>query len=288
MEKKIALFAFVLMTVIVSNSAVLALSPMGPPKALLGQDQWSIGIEYGHQTMDLEAFGKDINIESEPETHITTRKGEYNINDLKSNIVLGRISYGVSDDWDAFLRLGVADAKCGIEQTFPDGTKEKYRGFDGSFGFGWGFGTRATFWRDEEVSWGGLFQITWMEPDDSDISSTIEGEGLPFDLNYSGTAEIDIWEVQIAVGPTWRIDEGIHIYGGPFLHFVNGDLDFSGEIVDPDVGISMKSSGDIEEESQFGGYVGAHLDVDENTSCFIECQLTGDAWGIGLGAARRF
>jgi len=282
--KKIALLVVALIIVTLSNSAVLALTPMGPPRAILGQDQWDIGVEYGHQKMDLEAFGKDKNIEHEPELYITTRKGEYKINDLESEIILGRVSYGVSDEWDVFLRLGVADAQCDMEQTYPDSAKHEYQGFDGSFGFAWGVGTRATFWQDEEISWGGLFQITWLEPDDSSVSSVI----LPGELDYSGTAEIDIREVQIAVGPTWRADEGIRIYGGPFLHFVNGDLDISGNIVDPDVGISMESTGDIEEESQFGGFVGAHLDVDENTNCFIECQLTGDAWGIGVGVARRF
>ena len=50
----------------------------------------------------------------------------------------------------------------------------------------------------------------------------------------------------------------------------------------------MKTSGDIEEESQFGGYVGASWDVRENISCYLEGQFTGDAWGIGIGAARRF
>lgn len=284
MEKRIALLAFVLMVVGMSSSAVYALSPMGPPKALLGQDWWDVGLEYGHQTMDLEASGTDINIEYIPSLHITTRKGKYNIKDLKSNIVMGRAGYGIHDNWDAFVRLGVADAKGDIEQTFPDADPFQYRGFDGSFGFAWGFGTRVTFWQNDEVCWGGLFQMTWMEPDESSISSIIS----PGNLNYSGTAKIEIREVQVAIGPTWRVEDNFRIYGGPFLHFVNGDLDISGGIVDPGVGIDMEFSGDIEEESQLGGYVGAHLDVNENTSCFIEYQLTGDAWGIGFGAARRF
>jgi hypothetical protein len=284
MEKKIALFAIAFMIVIVTNSAVLALTPMGPPKAMLGQDRWDIGVEYGYQSMDLEASGKDTNIEHIPSLYITTRKGKYEINDFKSNVILGRLGYGISDSWDAFVRLGAVDGQCDLEQTFPDSAQHEYKDFDGSFGLAWGFGTRATFWQDEELSWGGLFQMTWLEPDDSSISSIIS----PGNLHYSGTADIDIREVQIAIGPTWRIEDNVRIYGGPFLHYVDGDLDISGEIVDPGVGVEMKSSGDIEEKSQFGGYVGANFDVDENTSCFIEYQLTGDTWGIGLGAARRF
>jgi len=284
MEKRIVLFAVTFMIVSASGSAVLALSPMGPPKAMLGQDQWAVGIDYANETMDLEASGTDRNIEHIPSLYITTRRGKYNIDDLKSNIVLGRVSYGISDNWDAFLRLGVADAECDIDQTYPDGALHQYSGFDGSFGFAWGLGTKVTIWEDENITWGGLLQMTWVEPGDSSISSII----LPGNLNYSGTAEIKFWEVQLAIGPTWRLDDSFSIYGGPFLHFVNGDLDFSGQIVDPGVGIDMEFSGDLKEKSQFGGYVGAHLDVDVNTSCFVECQLTGDAWGIGIGAARKF
>jgi hypothetical protein len=180
------------------------------------------------------------------------------------------------------VRLGVADAQGDIEHIFPDGaTPDQYKGFDGSFGLAWGFGTRATFWKDDEICWGGLFQITWLEPGDSSIS-------LSGDPEFSGDADVEIWEVQIAVGPTLRVDDNFRVYGGPFLHFVNGDLDISGRTVDMGTDILMETTADIEEESQFGGYVGAHLDVDENTSCYLELQLTGDAWGIGIGAARRF
>ena len=279
MEKRIALFIVCLIVVCLSSSVVVALPPMGPPKALLGQDRWDIGIEYGHQTMDLEAVG---NVTDTTAGFVTIRKGKHNINDLKSNIVTAKAGYGINDDWDAFVRLGLADAKGDIDRIFPDGaTPDNYKGFDGSFGLAWGFGTRATFWQDDEVCWGGLFQVTWLEPGDSSIS-------LSGDPVFSGTAEIEIWEVQIAVGPTWRVDDNFRLYGGPFLHFVNGDLDLSGRTVVMGSDISVETSGDIEEESQLGGYAGAHLDVDENTSCYIECQLTGDAWAIGLGAARRF
>jgi len=280
MEKRIALFAVAFMIVGVSGSAVLALSPMGSPKAMLGQDQWLVGIEYANETMDLEAFGTDKNIEYDP-TYITTRKGKYNINDLKSNIVLGRVSYGISDNWDAFLRLGAADAQCDIEQTYTNAPPWEYQGFDGSFGFAWGLGTKVTIWEDKDITWGGLLQMTWVEPGDSSIS-------LKGDSNYSGTAEIKYWEVQLAIGPTWQMEDNFSIYGGPFLHFIDGDLDFSGETLDLGSRIGMESTGDIEEKSQFGGYVGASWDASERTSCFIECQLTGDAWGIGIGAARKF
>jgi len=284
MEKRIALLAFILMVVGVSSSAVYALPPMGPPKALLGQDRLEVGIEYGYRNMDLEAVGNVTDIQVSPE-FITVEKVKHNINDLKSNIVLGRVGYGVSDDWDAFVRLGVADAQSDIEQIHSDNATDKYQGSDGSFGFAWGLGTRATFWQDEHVSWGGLFQMTWEKPDESDIS-------LSGDTNFSGTAEIEIWEVQIALGPTVRLVDGFCIYGGPFLHYVNGDLDLSGKTVDTGTKMRVEASGDIEEKSQLGGYFGAYWDMEKLAKGLpainLELQLTGDATAIGLGSVWKF
>jgi opacity protein-like surface antigen len=283
MKKRITLFAAALMIMALSSTAVLALPVMGPPKAQLGQDRWDIAIEYSHQSMDLEADGDVTEIDIIPglPDYVAARKVKHKINDLKSNIIMARAGYGINDSWDAFVRLGLADAKDEIEQTYPDGAKDKFNGYDGSFGLAWGFGTKATFWQDEQLSWGGLFQITWLDPDDSSVK-------LSGDPEFSGKADVDFWEVQIAAGPTWRAFDNLRIYGGPFLHFVNGDLDISGRTVFEDTEILTKASSDIEEKSQFGGYVGAQFDLDQNTSCIIECQLTGDAWGIGIGAARRF
>jgi len=282
MEKRIALLVVGLIGVCFFSSTVLALSPMGPPKASLGQNQWSVGIDYGLETMDLEASSKiNETIMTDPPAVADPRKVKHKIKDLKSNIVMGRVGYGFSDNWDAFVRLGIADGDGDIDQTYADGVTEKFKGYDGDFGFAWGFGTKATFWEDDKITWGGLFQITWLDPDDGDIS-------LSGDTEFSGTADIDFWEIQIALGPTWRANDKLSVYGGPFLHFLDGDLDISGKTVDMGDEIHMKTSGDIEEKSLFGGYVGASWDVRKDISCYLEGQFTGDAWGIGIGAVRRF
>lgn len=280
MEKRIALLIIVLIGVCFSGSTVLALSTMGPPKASLDQNQWAVGIDYANGTMDLEASSTIYETQvGQPDLEPYDVK--HNIKDLQSNIVMGRVGYGISGNWDAFVRLGIADGDGDMDQTYADGVTEKFKGFDGDFGFAWGFGTKVTFWEDDKITWGGLFQITWLDPDDSDISLSGEPE-------YSGTADIDFWEIQIALGPTWRANDKLCVYGGPFLHIVDGDLDIRGEMVDMGAEIHMKTSGDIEEESQFGGYVGASWDVRKDISCYLEGQFTGDAWGIGLGAVRRF
>ena len=282
MEKRIALLVVGLIVISSFSSIALALSPMGPPKASIGQNKWAIGVDYGYQSMDLEASSRIVATQMDDPPFDQSFKVKHEIEDLKSSIILARVDYGVSENWDAFIRLGMADGEDEIEQIYSNGDTEKFKGYDGNFGFAWGFGTRATFWQDNKVTWGGLFQMTWVAPDSSDIS-------LSGDPDFSGDAEMEMWEVQISIGPTWEAADNFSVYGGPFMHFIDGDLDISGsKVPEDDLEERVKGSGDIEEASQFGGYVGASWDVREDTACYLEGQFTGDAWGIGVGAVRRF
>ena len=81
-------------------------------------------------------------------------------------------------------------------------------------------------------------------------------------------------EIQIALGPTYTA-EGVMIYGGPFLHLIDGDMDLQSG--------ATKVSADLEEESEVGGYIGAQFDIMENAAINVEYQLTGDAQGIFAG-----
>jgi hypothetical protein len=211
MEKKI--WIVVLFVVLGSSTLALGLSPMGPPKAGLDKGQFGVGLSYTYGEMDLE-FDSDTE-------------------EVDTSMLFVDIGYGIMDQWEGFARLGFA--------------KLEVDDWDGGNKFAYGFGTKVTLTEEEPTSWGGLFQIGWIEGDDSGV-------------------EIDAYEIQIAVGPTYEADK-MRIYGGPFLHFVDGDVENGGSV-------------DIEQESVFGGYVGAQFDVAENTAAGVELQFTGDAWGI--------
>jgi len=282
MEKRIAVLVGALVVVGMFSSVALALPPMGPPRATAGQEQWTIGAEYGRGEMDLETSG-DVRSVLDPGglSLVTDDDTKYDIEGLESNMVFANLNYGVHDNWDVFVRLGAADAADDIKEDPSSGTGTTYTGMNGSLGFAWGIGTKATFWQDGDVTWGGLFQATWLDPDGSDVD-------LTGDPAYSGDADLDFWEVQIAAGPTVEYDN-FRVYGGPFLHFVGGDLDISGQTVDlGPITTTMTASQDIEEQSIFGGYVGAQWLLAEDTTCSIELQVTGDAWAIGVGAIWTF
>ncbi|MFB0552964.1 MAG: hypothetical protein ACETWQ_06570 [Phycisphaerae bacterium] len=253
MKKRMLLLVVALMVAGLWSSSALALDPMGPPMASLEQGKFSAGFDYAYGDMDIEADSSLLGVD----VGSTTFKG------VKTNRILANIGYGVSDDWEVYLRLGGANAE--------------HEEFDGDYGFAYGFGTKVTFAKDNNLSWGALFQMGWTKTEDS---PTVDLSDFGGPAAVSTDAEVDFYDIQIAVGPTYDM-EGWRIYGGPMLHFLVGDVDY-------DVaGVNLLSA-DIKEESVFGGYVGAQFDIAENASCHIEYQLTGDASGIGVGVVWKF
>ncbi len=277
MEKRTKILVVALVTLSMCNSVALALPPMGPPRATVGQNHWSFGAEFGYGEMDLETSGRvqEQLLISPP--FATASRTKYDIEGLESAMVFFNLGYGVFDTWDIFVRAGAANAKGQLAEDPPSGIGFTYTGMDGSFGFAWGIGTRVTFWQqpDAGVTWGGLFQATGFDPGKSDVS--LQGDPV-----FDGDADLEFWEVQIATGPTLEFGD-VRVYGGPFLHFVGGDLDLEGRTTDGSTISTMQTSQDIEEQSVFGGYVGAEWLIGQGTTGNVEFQTTGDAWAVGLG-----
>ncbi|MBN2317330.1 MAG: hypothetical protein JXM79_25630 [Sedimentisphaerales bacterium] len=285
MAKRIALLTVIFIVIGLSGSVVMALPPMGPPRALVGQDRWAIDVGVSHSKMDLEAYG-EAREDPDGAGWLPKTYAKHKIEDLTSNTLLGRLSFGAYDTVDVFVCLGLSDAQDDMtEDLATGGDGNKYTGLECSHGLAYGVGARATFWQEGNIVWGGLFQILWQNPSDGDVDlAPIDGDPA----KLSGDVELDIQEIQVAVGPTITFD-GFSVYGGPFLHFVTGDLDIDASGIDSFAAVNrVELSQDIREESEFGGFIGAQGEVDKNTSWFAEVQLTGDAWGIGIGGMRKF
>ncbi len=290
MQKRILVLTLASVALGLYCSAALAGSPMGPPRALVGHHRWVVDFEYAHQKIDLGTCGQCTEA-YDPLwwDNPFTSSARFKIKDLKSDMFFGSLGYGVRENVDVFVRLGVADAKDQIGPIEFTGTCpycEHYFDFNGGGGFAWGFGTKATFCQKGNLSWGGLFQVTWVDPGRSSLSWQNPKDPVE---RLSGKMELDWREIQIATGPTWQVRDGLCIYGGPFWLFVRGDLDIKGSwFLDvPEPQGRLICSHDVTEESEFGGYCGALWDVVRNASLYAEYQFTGDAWGIGLGCIWR-
>ena len=290
MEKRIVLLAVIFVVIGLSGSIVMALPPMGPPRALAGQDRWAVDVGFSHSKMDLDAFGTTL-VDTGAGFVLPADYSRHKIEDFTSNMLLGRLSYGAYETVDVFVCFGLSDAQDEITEDLAMGSGgNKYSGLDASAGFAYGLGARATFWQEGDIVWGGLVQVLWENPGDGDISLTSSPSAVnpPDATRLDGDAELDLQEIQVAVGPTIQM-QGFAVYGGPFLHVVTGDLDVS--VTGLDVTSTpnrVELSQDIHQESEFGVFAGAQGEIDQDTSWFVEFQITGDAWGVGIGGVRKF
>lgn len=257
--KKKWLLAVALVVVFLCDSAALALDFMGPPTSGLKKGQFSTGADYSYSRMDLQLNEGKMKIDGES-GDLPSGK----IKNLKMNKVYANIGYGIMDNWEMFLRLGGANTDLKTD-LFDAGSVQKE--FDGDTGFAIGFGTKATFYEEGDLKLGGLFQMSW-------ASSDAKANG-PY---WSESLDIDITEIQIAAGPTYKLMSSVSIYGGPFFHFIDGDADANLRID----GTTVKNSYDIDEVGCFGGYIGAQVEVIENVPFCIEYQHTAAADALAM------
>lgn len=227
--------------VVLFASPAWSLTFMGPTTSNIEVGQSGIGLEYSNSDLDirLDGYGVSATI------------------DMEATAYFARLLFGVADGAEISVRLGVSE----IEEDFPDG-------FSSGNEFAWGVGTKLTFAESGPLAVGAVFQLTSFAGDDSAIVGPYLVEG-----------EFDAFEIQVAVGPTYRIDS-LCIYGGPLLHFIQGDLDGS-------IG-ALSLSFDVEQESEFGGYVGMGWQIAENSSLNVEYQFTNDAKVVGISLLNRF
>lgn len=276
------------------SSTTYGASPLGAPRAIAGENKWTIGATLGYQETGLKASGsyQEVITGGTATNQVET---EFDVDKLKSTMVFGQINYGIFDQWDVFLVLGGNSAQSNISNTSSTrGSTTQYIGagevydYDSSLNFAWGLGTRVTFTESADISWGALGQVTWYDPSSS--TSTWNNPGAS---NESLNADIDLkyTELVLAAGPTINLDSW-WIYGGPFLHWVDGDMDLAGQWGDTSFGPPnstgpISGSLDLEQKSEIGLYVGSQWLINESTHLYSDIQFTGDSWGIGIGGLWR-
>jgi len=273
MERRLVPGVFVVIVLGVFSSSVFALPPMGPPCAGLNQGQWSVGFDYGYSEMDVEVSGPAF----------PSNQKDAEIEDFESNMYFGTIAYGVSNEWEIFTRLGMADVEFDADPEPANGSD-----FDGGSEFAFAVGTKRTLADNGNVKWGCLFQFLWSEADDKTTASTSYGNGAILgdgDPVPSGTkVDVDWYEIQLAMGPTIQVADGVCVYGGPFLHFMEGDL--AAKYTISEVG-SFQEEYDLEQLSEFGGYVGGIVELGDalaDATLHGEVQFTSDAFAFAIGA----
>ena len=249
--RKTFLSIIVLAVVCFHSSPALALSPMGPPTSGLYKGQLRAGVDYSYFNMDV-----DLNQGTSPGGGPSLC-----MNDLIGQYVLANVGYGLWENLEFSFRAGGGSAKVKEPGGFSFETALPELGN----GYVIGFGTKATFIEKPDIEWGGLFQLLWAEAE-----GRARAGGTPW------SASIGMWEIQIAAGPNYKLNEKMSIYGGPFLHIIDGKFK----------AYRMAGAGairyDLDEGSIFGGYIGSKIKLTSNADFCIEYQHTATADSIGM------
>jgi len=278
--KKVLSFTVVLAFLLLLNSSAYCLDVMGPPVAELEFGQVRAGLDFTSSKMDLEMTNGlyDDYIDG-----IWIESGEaldVKLKDFKINRTYVNVGYGLGEGLEAFLRIGGANAK------FDDSIWLNDEEFTSGAEFSAGGGIKFTFYREGDLKLGGLFQANM---------SSFDGELSSINWPSSDFVEVSTAEMQFALGASGTVNENISIYGGPYLHFVSGDLEdnISELYVNPsdstDYGLlTSEFTWDIEEESILGGYLGVQMNFAENCSFNIEYQHTANAGALGMSLIGKF
>jgi len=255
--KKMLLLAITPVVVSLCVSSALALPPMGPPAAGLEEGQFSGGVVHSYSKMDLRL------------NHGRSPGGGPNLtmDNLKRHYVLANLGYGIMDNWEGYLLIGGGAAR-GKES---GGIRYKTNTPTLGNGYVFGFGTKATFVEEPVIKWGGLFQLLRAQAD-----------GRAKVAGGSWKADTELWEIQLAVGPTYQLNEKASIYGGPFFYIVDGRFTAKNRAT------PARICYDIDEGSSFGGYIGTEIKVTNYAAFHVEYQHTAAADAIGMGLIFRF
>lgn len=220
-----------------------AIDFMGPPTATLQPGQWRPDFTYHYSENDVELTDISSPVEI----------GRIDLHELKLNRYYSTVDYGVTERWEVYGKAGAGSIESG----------------DTDFAYGWG--TRLTAVDGDTIDWGVGFLMSWLEPDDEDSHLVcIEGQV------HRGRFDFDIYEMQVMAGPTISFD-GWKLYGGVFYYELRGDFD--GMVTGPL--LTGRISGDVDEESNVGGYTGVILGDLGGTSLMIETAFLDGGWGIG-------
>jgi len=271
---KIWLLGFAFIIIGLGGSNAFALDLMGPPTAELEKDMFSVGLEYSFGKMDVDLIEGKAVVYRNGELLGSGTAQSIKVKNFKVNTLYATFGYGMTENAEAFIRMGAANAE------FGDSLWEENEDFESKYNFAIGVGLKATLYEGFDWKVGGLFQVNRTELDGEIDSSS-------WSIAQPHFAEISTTEMQIAIGATYLYSDRISIYGGPFAHYISGDFDYEFTRITTDIDTG-EFEWEIKEGPTYGGYIGAMYKFAKNSSANIEYQQTSDAEVFGISVMMRY
>jgi hypothetical protein len=96
--------------------------------------------------------------------------------------------------------------------------------------------------------------------------------------------DFDYWQIQVSAAVAYETGPW-QFWAGPFLQFLDGNMDFDGNVVVAGLGdtgrITWSSS--LDDTFKIGGHLGARWKLSEDWNLWLQGQITGNSWLISLG-----
>lgn len=246
--KKLMLVIMVLM-LSVMGSAVYA-GQFGPPEPAAKEGKASLGVGYFYYSAKFKTTDSD--------------GGEGKVTQNQAYLQLG---YGITKNWEAYLRVGGADAKA-PDMFYTSADDPDLAGFKSDFKDGYKpFGTigvKGVFNVTPSFGIGPFLQATLSSSYKDSTSGTV--------LGFPATQEVKVnnpREINLGVGLQGKIGDVI-IYGGPVAYWTKFKAEWTGTVpgvVTETVSITLK------EKNNIGGFAGVRVPLGKGLSVEVEGQM---------------
>lgn len=222
---------------------------IGNPTATVNQGSFQLGAEFDLVERDVEPEdNEDVEIES--------------------NRYVVKGIYGISDRFNIYAKLGVANAEFKIEDDDFD--------FKSDNEFTFGAGLKSIIYEQDELKIGLVVQISHFTTEDT--VSEEEGTYYGHHYTYSEDIELTWWEYDVALGVSYEGLGSFVPYGGILFSKIDGESEYTGKAEAPSIGYSEEDSDkdDFEESDSFGVFVGADYNVIPHFNVGVEARLINE------------
>ena len=245
---------------------IYALDFLGQPSARVENTNSFLGIGYVNSSIDIVTDDDMGDFGS----------AEFEIKDIDMDKYFFDLGGGTDDHTSFFFRIGAARA-----QIDRDENESNFAGYidDSDDALLLGGGVKVTLYEEEHVKWGVSAQFTKTEFDFKKADFTLDSADY-VDIETEGT----LYEIMVSTGPTVIFNKYVSIYGGPFLHFIRGEIEAKG-LIDT---VPAYGETDVREDSIAGGFVGVELTFGDKLSFSMEGQKTNSAAAVGGSLCFRF
>ncbi len=222
-----ASFILALIVIFISVSPVAMAGTVGNPSASVGQGSFQVGAEIDFWERDMEdEFGDEGKVEGTK--------------------ILVKGTYGISDKFDVFGKIGMAGAEFDIAGT-PIET---------DMDIAFGIGGKVNVYDQGQTKAGIVAQVLLWSGEDTSIP------GAPGVI-----LEIDATEFDLAFGGSYEVSEAFKCYGGLMYAMVSGEITASG---------AATGSFDADESDPIGIFIGGEFDISPHSRAGLELRLMSE------------